>query len=83
MLRKVIAIAWLFVVCFTVREVGGAGERREVEDRDEAKRPKIWQEAKGQEILMAQQVARADAMRKLLERVYGCLLYTSPSPRDS
>ncbi|MCX7933788.1 MAG: hypothetical protein N3A66_00840 [Planctomycetota bacterium] len=81
MWRKSAVFFWAFAFVLAAAAVN-AGERREVEDRDEANRPKIWQEAKGQEILMAQQVARAEAMRKLLERIYGLEVYGDTSVYD-
>ena len=44
------------------------GLRREVPSPE---RPKIWAEASGQEFLKAEEVARQDGIRKLIERIYG------------
>jgi hypothetical protein len=79
-MRTVLWLALGFVVVLSLR--AAAGERREVAADEEKNRPKIWQDASGKAILKAETVARADAMRKLLERVWGLEVYGQTSVYD-
>jgi len=46
------------------------GVRRKVSDAGDG-RPAIWQQAEGKDVLAAEEVARQDGIRKLIERIYG------------